>query len=308
MDGLVLKSTGSWYTVLTGEGKRYDCRIRGSFRLKDIKTTNPVAVGDRVTIELEDEHTAVIAKVEDRQNYIIRKSTNLSKQTHIIAANIDQAFLVATLVLPRTSTGFIDRFLVTAEAYSIPANIIFNKADLYDEELNEYLEELTAVYELSGYKCYSVSAFNPADIQTLREVMKDKVNLLSGHSGVGKSTLINEIEPNLHLKTGILSKTHSKGMHTTTFAEMFELSSGGFIIDTPGIKEFGLVDIEKQELGHYFPEIRERMNQCQFNNCLHVNEPKCAVRAAVDEGLIAESRYVNYINMLNSEEMGGEFD
>lgn len=290
--------------MLTEANEKLECRIRGNFRLKGIKSTNPVAVGDRVAIEKEQgKETAVITEVEERKNYIIRKSTNLSKQTHIIAANIDQAFLVATLVLPRTSTGFIDRFLVTAEAYGIPANIIFNKIDLYDEEINDYLEELTAIYELSGYKCYAMSAFNEGDIQTLRELMKDKTNLIAGHSGVGKSTLINAIEPNLHLKTGDISKRHSKGVHTTTFAEMFELSNGGFIIDTPGIKEFGLVDIKREELGHYFPEFRERMHECQFNNCLHVNEPKCAVRAALEEGLIAESRYQNYLNMLNSEEM-----
>jgi ribosome biogenesis GTPase / thiamine phosphate phosphatase len=306
MKGVVLKSTGSWYTVVTGERRRYECRIRGSFRLKGIKSTNPVAVGDHVTIEPEGADNAVITGVDERKNYIIRKSTNLSKQTHIIAANIDQAFLVATLVMPRTSTGFIDRFLVTAEAYCIPANIIFNKADLYDDELNDYLDDLVATYELSGYKCYVVSAFNESDVQTLRELMKDKVNLVAGHSGVGKSTLINAIEPNLHLKVGNISEVHSKGKHTTTFAEMFELSNGGFIIDTPGIKEFGLVDIDKQELGHYFPEIREKMSECQFNNCLHMNEPKCAVRAAVEEGLIAESRYENYIKMLNSEEMDVE--
>lgn len=306
MKGVVIKSTGSWYTVLGEDHQRYESRIRGHFRLKGIKSTNPVAVGDHVTIEPEGTGNAVIVDLNERKNYIIRKSTNLSKQTHIIATNIDQAFLVATLVLPRTSTGFIDRFLVTAEAYGIPANIIFNKADLYDEELNDYLEDLVAIYELAGYKCYVISAFNEGDIQTLREVMTDKVNLISGHSGVGKSTLINAIEPNLKLKVGEISEVHSKGKHTTTFAEMFELSNGGFIIDTPGIKEFGLVNIEKHELGHYFPEIRERMHDCQFNNCLHVNEPKCAVRAAVEEGLIAESRYENYLKMLNSEEMDVE--
>lgn len=307
MKGIVIKSTGSWYSVLTDDHKRYDCRIRGSFRLKGIKNTNPVAVGDRVNIEIEGDETGVITEVEDRKNYIIRKSTNLSKQTHIIAANIDQAFLVATLVLPRTSTGFIDRFLVTAEAYGIPASIIFNKADLYSEDHIEYLDELTAIYGLSGYKCYTASSFNEEDINKLRGLMHGKVNLIAGHSGVGKSTLINAIEPDLKLKTGGLSKSHSKGMHTTTFAEMFDLSGGGFIIDTPGIKEFGLVDMEKEELGHYFPEIRERMQNCQFNNCLHVNEPKCAVRTALEEGLIAESRYINYVNMLNSEEMEDEF-
>lgn len=301
------KSTGSWYAVITEDRRIYECRIRGNFRLKGIKSTNPVAVGDRVSFEIEPgKETAVITEVEERKNYIIRKSTNLSKQTHIIAANIDQAFLVATLVLPRTSTGFIDRFLVTAEAYHIPVNIVFNKVDLYDDETKEYLEELIAIYELSGYKCYAVSALDASDVQTLRELMRDKTNLVSGHSGVGKSTLINAIEPNLELKVGELSGAHSKGKHTTTFAEMFPLSSGGFIIDTPGIKEFGLVDMAKEELGHYFPEIRERMGECQFSNCLHVNEPKCAVRNAVEEGLIAESRYMNYLNMLNSEEMDVE--
>ena len=306
MKGVVLKSTGSWYIVLTDDHKRFECRIRGSFRVKGIKSTNPVAVGDRVTVEPEGPENGMITGIDERKNYIIRKATNLSRQTHIIAANIDHAFLVATLVMPRTSTGFIDRFLVTAEAYCIPASIIFNKADLYNDELKDYLEELTAIYGLSGYPCHSVSAFDKSDVQKLRDLMKDKVSLVAGHSGVGKSTLINAIEPNLDLKVGEISETHSKGKHTTTFAEMFELSQGGFIIDTPGIKEFGLVDIEKQELGHYFPEIRERLPECQFNNCLHVNEPKCAVRAAVEEGLIAESRYENYIKLLNSEEMDEE--
>lgn len=306
MKGVVIKSTGSWYTVLAEDRNRYECRIRGSFRLKGIKSTNPVAVGDNVTIEAEGTDSAVITGVDERKNYIIRKATNLSKQTHIIATNIDQAFLVATLVSPRTSTGFIDRFLVTAEAYGIPASIIFNKADLYDDDMNDYLEDLNAIYGVSGYKCYIVSAFKEEDVQTLRTLMKDKVNLVAGHSGVGKSTLINAIEPGLNLKVGTISDAHSKGKHTTTFAEMFDLSNGGFIIDTPGIKELGLVDMDKQELGHYFPEIRERLNGCQFNNCIHMNEPKCAIRAAVEEGLIAESRYENYIKMMNSEEMDAE--
>ncbi|MFL5751986.1 MAG: ribosome small subunit-dependent GTPase A [Bacteroidia bacterium] len=302
MRGLVTKSTGSWYTVRDDKGRYHECRIAGKIRLDDRKTTNPVVVGDVVDFTM-DEESAVINKIEERRNYIIRKSINLSKQTQIIAANIDQAFLIATLVLPRTSTGFIDRFLVTAEAYEIPVTLVFNKSDLLDEELTNVQEELMNVYRNLGYRCLSVSAMREEDMQQLKELMKNKTNLVSGHSGVGKSTLINAIQPGLKLKTGEISEAHSKGKHTTTFSELFELELGGYIIDTPGIKELGLVEMKKEEVGHYFPEIRARMNECRFNNCLHVNEPKCAVREAVEKGEIDAERYHNYLSILNGEEM-----
>jgi ribosome biogenesis GTPase len=250
-----------------------------------------------------DTESAVINKIEDRRNYIIRKSINLSKQTQIIAANIDQAFLIATLVMPRTSTGFIDRFLVTAEAYQIPVTLVFNKKDLLEGELLALQEELMGVYKNIGYNCMLVSSTDITDIEKLRLLMKDKTNLVSGHSGVGKSTLINAMQPGLKLKTGEISDAHSKGKHTTTFSELFEFDFGGYIIDTPGIKELGLVEMKKEEVGHYFPEIRDRMGECRFNNCLHVNEPKCAVREAVEKGEIDEERYHNYLSILNGEEM-----
>ncbi|MDQ3190384.1 MAG: ribosome small subunit-dependent GTPase A [Bacteroidota bacterium] len=303
MKGIVIKSTGSWYTVMGEDGKTYNCRIKGKFRLKDIKSTNPVAVGDKVEFSPEDHETGVISEIEKRKNYIIRKSINLSKQSHIIAANIDQAFLVATLVFPRTSTGFIDRFLVTAEAYNIPTIILFNKTDLMDEGLLVLQREMKAIYEKVGYTCYEISALNKADLEFIKVLMKDKTNLFSGHSGVGKSTLINSLEPGLNLKTGIISQTHSKGMHTTTFAEMHPLSFGGFIIDTPGIKELGLIHIQKEELSHFFPEMRDRMHLCHFKNCRHVSEPKCAIKEAVENGEIPESRYYSYLSIFNSEEL-----
>ncbi len=303
MKGIVTKSTGSWYTVRDENGKRHDCRIAGKIRLDGRKTTNPVVVGDVVDFDM-DEESAVINKIEERRNYIIRKSINLSKQTQIIAANIDQAFLIATLVLPRTSTGFIDRFLVTAEAYSIPVTLIFNKRDLLDEELLAHQEEIMNVYRNIGYTCLSVSAMEKESIEQLKSLMKGATSLVSGHSGVGKSTLINAIQAGLKLKTGEISGVHLKGKHTTTFSELFELDFGGFIIDTPGIKELGLVEMKKEEVGHYFPEIRALMNECKFNNCLHVNEPKCAVLEAVENGAIDPVRYHNYLSILNGEEMG----
>jgi ribosome biogenesis GTPase / thiamine phosphate phosphatase len=305
MKGVVMKSTGSWYHVLAENGETVDCRIKGKFRIQGIKTTNPIAVGDRVELEYEDDGRGVIHKIEERKNYIIRKSINLSRQSHIIAANIDQAFLIVTLALPRTSAGFIDRFLLTAEAYHIPASIIFNKVDLFenDQELMKELNDFISIYEKIGYKCYKVSATEKKEIEKLKEITKDKITLVSGHSGVGKSTLVNAMDSGLDLKTAEISDAHFKGKHTTTFAEMHPLNYGGYIIDTPGIKELGLVDMEKEEIGDYFPEMRALKSQCKFNNCLHLNEPKCAVIQAVENGEIAASRYNSYLGIMNGEEL-----
>ncbi|HEY8927827.1 MAG TPA: ribosome small subunit-dependent GTPase A, partial [Mucilaginibacter sp.] len=263
MQGLITKSTGSWYQVQLPDGQRIDCRIKGKFRIRGIVTTNPVAVGDIVDIEMEpDQETGVIINLHPRKNYIIRKSINLSKQGQILAANLDQALLVVTLASPRTSLGFIDRFLVTAEAYDIPAALVYNKLDLFSDEGLEILADYQSIYENIGYPCYSVSALEGTNIGQVKALLKDKVTLISGHSGVGKSSLINALLPDLDLRTHQISDWSDKGMHTTTFAEMFELPEGGFIIDTPGIRELGVIDIEKQELGHFFPEMRERMNEC----------------------------------------------
>lgn len=304
MQGVVIKSTGSWYTVLSESGT-IDCRIKGVFRIKDIKTTNPIAVGDNVDFEMEADGRGVIHSIADRKNYIIRKSINLSKQSHILAANVDQALLVVTLAFPRTSAGFIDRFLLTAEAYHIPTKIIFNKVDLFlkDEKAMKELDDFIAIYEKIGYKCFKVSATEKMDIDVMRNLTKGKTTLISGHSGVGKSTLVNTMDAGLDLKVGEISDAHNKGKHTTTFAEMHPLSYGGFIIDTPGIKELGLVDMEKEEIGDYFPEMHSIKNQCKFNNCVHVNEPKCAVIAAVEKGEIALSRYTSYLGIMNGEEL-----
>lgn len=304
MQGVVIKSTGSWYTVLS-EGKIIECRIKGVFRIKDIKTTNPIAVGDNVDFEMEADGRGVIHAIGDRKNYIIRKSINLSKQSHILAANVDQAMLVVTLAFPRTSAGFIDRFLLTAEAYQIPTKIIFNKVDLFesDENLMKELNNFIAVYEKIGYACYKVSATEKIDIETLINLTKGKTTLIAGHSGVGKSTLVNAMDSNLDLKVGEISDAHNKGKHTTTFAEMHALAYGGFIIDTPGIKELGLVDMEKEEIGNYFVEMQAMKNECKFNNCIHLNEPKCAVIAAVEKGEIAISRYTSYVGIINGEEL-----
>jgi ribosome biogenesis GTPase len=285
------------------DGEVLDCVLKGKLRLEGRRTTNPVAVGDKVDTESDENGNPVISKIHPRKNYIIRKSINLSKQAHILASNIDQAFLVATLVAPRTSLGFIDRFLVTAEAYSIPAKLIFNKSDILDEQLLGLQEEIITIYRNIGYECFVVSSYNKKDIEGLKQLFKDKTTLIAGHSGVGKSTLINAIEPSLELKTGEISAAHLKGTHTTTFAELHRLSFGGFVIDTPGIKELGLVEMKKEEVGHYFPEIRKYMNDCKFNNCLHVNEPKCAVKEAVERGDISEERYNSYLGILNGEEM-----
>lgn len=304
MKGVVTKSTGSWYCVRLENGEHIDARLAGKIRLEGRKSTNPVVVGDVVELEMEpNEDKGVIQKIEQRKNYIIRRSLNLSKQTHILAANIDQAVLVATLVFPRTSTGFIDRFLVTCEAYSIPVMIIFNKKDLMNEALLEVQQELMQMYENIGYSTLLVSAHDEKDIASIRKLLHNKTTLVAGHSGVGKSTLINSIEPGLELKTGVISDVHAKGKHTTTFTELFELGDGGFVIDSPGIKELGLVEMKKEEVGHYFPEIRERMNECRFNNCTHENEPACAVKLAVENGEIDAERYHNYLKMLHSDEM-----
>ena len=305
MKGVVIKSTGSWYTVLNESGSTVECGIKGKFRIKNIKTTNPIAVGDKVAFEIENDGRGVIHAIENRKNYIIRKSINLSKQSHIIAANMDQAFLIVTLAFPRTSAGFIDRFLLTAEAYQIPTKIIFNKIDLFENDLklmNE-LDEFISIYQNIGYQCYKVSATEKTDVDLLKELTKNKITLVSGHSGVGKSTLVNAMDFNLDLKVGEISDAHFKGKHTTTFAEMHPLVYGGFIIDTPGIKELGLVNMEKEEISNYFPEMRALKSQCKFNNCLHLNEPKCAVIEAVEQGKITPSRYNNYIGIMNGEEL-----
>ncbi len=304
MRGIVVKSTGSWYTVRDENGVRHQCKLAGKIRLDKRRTTNPVSVGDRVLIHFnEGDETAVIDEIEPRKNYIIRRSVNLSKQAHILASNIDQAVLVATLILPRTSTGFIDRFLVTAEAYRIPAVIIFNKKDLLDEQLEPLQNELVHLYMKIGYQVLETSAFDPNDVQKVKDLLKDKTSLIAGHSGVGKSSLINAIQPGLKLKVGDISHVHFKGKHTTTFAELFDLDFGGYIIDTPGIKELGVLEMKREEVGHYFPEFRALMHACRFNNCTHTNEPGCAVRLALEEGLIDPGRYHNYIGILSGEEM-----
>lgn len=306
MTGTVYKSTGSWYQVKSDEGRFYQCRIKGKFRIKGIKSTNPVAVGDRVEFKMENtsegDENGVITGIKDRENYIIRKSVNLSKQTHIIASNIDQAFLLITLNNPPTFTTFIDRFLVTAEAYRIKAVLLFNKVDTYgDDELTE-VKYLAAIYREIGYECIGISAKNGKNVEQVQELMKGKTSMISGHSGTGKSTLINAIEPSLGLKTTEISEQHRQGQHTTTFAEMFDLSLGAQIIDTPGIKGFGVVDIEKEELGDYFPEFFARKHECKFHNCLHLEEPKCAVKDALEAGEIPWSRYKSYLQILKGEE------
>lgn len=305
MTGTVYKSTGSWYQVKSDEGKFYNCRIKGKFRIKGIKSTNPVAVGDRVEFEVEskgEEEVGVINKIAERENYIIRKSVNLSKQTHIIASNIDIVFLLITLNNPPTFTTFIDRFLVTAEAYGIKAVLLFNKIDTYNEEELAEIKYLASLYREIGYQCIGISAKTGKNVDKVKELMTGKTSMISGHSGTGKSTLINAIEPTLNLKTSKISQQHKQGQHTTTFAEMFDLGFDARIIDTPGIKGFGVVDIEKEELGNYFPEFFERKQFCKFHNCLHVDEPKCAVKEALEEEEIAWSRYKSYLQIMKGEE------
>ena len=285
------------------DNRKVDCKIKGQFKIHGKKSTNPVAVGDHVEVlETPGQEAGLINKIMERHNYIIRKSKKLSKIYHVIAANIDQAFLIVTAAFPRTHAGFMDRFLTTAEAYHIPATIIFNKTDLYDEAMQERHNELETIYTGAGYPVLSVSAFTGFQIEILRCMMAGKITLLSGHSGVGKSALINALQPDLNARTGIISDYHNKGKHTTTFAEMFELNSGGFIIDTPGIREFGLTDFRKEEVAERFPEFRAIMHQCQFSNCTHTHEPGCAVKAAFEEGKIHPSRYRNYISIFNDEE------
>ncbi|MGY5846559.1 ribosome small subunit-dependent GTPase A [Salegentibacter sp. HM20] len=305
MKGTVYKSTGSWYLVKTPEGESYDCRIKGKFRIQGIKSTNPVAVGDRVEFDIDekaDEVTGVIKKIEERSNYIIRRSVNLSKQTHIIASNIDQVFLLVTLNNPPTFTTFIDRFLVTAEAYGIKAVLLFNKIDTYNEDELVEIKYLAALYRAVGYECLGISAKTGKNVDKVKEMMLGKTSMFSGHSGTGKSTLINAIEPSLNLKTSEISDQHKQGQHTTTFAEMFDLSFDARIIDTPGIKGFGVVDIEREELGDFFPEFFKLKQDCKFHNCMHLEEPKCAVKEALEEGEIAWSRYKSYLQILEGEE------
>lgn len=298
MKGRVIKSTGSWYLLRNEEGEIFKARIRGKFRLDNIQHTNPVAVGDFVDFEVDKDGLAVIQKIHERKNYIIRRSVNLSKKSHIIASNIDKAFLVVTLDNPKTSFGFIDRFLVTAEAYHIPVMLVFNKMDTYDEEMLEEVKYYKFIYENIGYETIEVSALTGFNIDQLKSELKGITSLIAGHSGVGKSTLMNVLHPNLDLKTSVVSDFNQKGQHTTTFAEMYEWPFGGFSIDTPGIKEFGLVEMEKEEIQHYFPEIFELKSECKFDNCLHLNEPKCAVIQAVENAEIAPSRYENYLGFM----------
>lgn len=302
--GLVMRSTGSWYEVRAEDGSVLQCRLKGKFKIKDLKVTNPIAVGDKVAydIENETENTGIIYEIFPRENYIIRQSVHKAAHGHLLASNLDQAVLIATLTFPRTSLGFIDRFLVTAEAFRIPTVLVFNKLDILDNEMIAYQEELADLYESMGYKCLFTSAINNIGVDAFSELLKGKVSLLSGHSGVGKSTLVNAIAPDLDLRTSEISTFANKGVHTTTFAEMFEIDSDTFIIDSPGIKELGLANMEKEEISHYFPEMRELLGECRFHNCLHIDEPKCAVKDGVVEGTIAESRYRSYLSMVMGED------
>lgn len=303
-EALVIRSTGSWYDIRNEDGHIYKARLKGKFKIMGLKVTNPIAVGDRVQFEVEDviENTAVILDIAPRENYIIRQSVHKTAHGHILAANIDQAVLLATLAMPRTSLGFIDRFLVTAESFRIPTTIVFNKTDILSDEGLDYQQEIIEMYETIGYSCLVTSATEGVGVDAFRQLLDHKITLLSGHSGVGKSSLVNAVAPDLNLRTNEVSTFANKGVHTTTFAEMFELAPETFIIDTPGIKELGLIEMDKSEISHYFPEMRERLNQCRFNNCLHLNEPGCSVKDAVGEGTIAETRYMSYLSMLEGDD------
>lgn len=303
MRGLVIKNTGSWYTVLTDDGQLFDCKIKGNFRLKGIRSTNPVAVGDRVVIVPNQEGTAFITEIEDRRNYIIRKSINLSKQSHIIAANVDQALLVVTVAQPQTSTTFIDRFLASAEAYRVPVVLVFNKTDLLDADLLRYQEAMVRLYETIGYECRQISAGTGDGVDALQPLLQGRITLLSGNSGVGKSTLINRLVPGASLRTAEISDAHNTGQHTTTFSEMIRLEHG-WLIDTPGIKGFGTFDMEPEELTSYFKEIFHFSHDCRFSNCTHTHEPGCAVLKALEDHYIAESRYQSYLSMLQDKDEG----
>ncbi len=302
--GLVIRNTGSWYVVKTDSGLSVECKIKGNFRLKGIRSTNPVAVGDRVQISGTESGNSFITEIEDRKNYIIRRASNLSKQSHIIAANLDLCLLVVTVNYPETSTTFIDRFLASAEAYRVPVSIVFNKVDRYTEDELRYLEGLINLYDTIGYTCYKVSALTGEGIDEIRNLLKDRITLFSGHSGVGKSTLINAILPEQHQKTSEISAAHNKGMHTTTFSEMFSVEGNGYIIDTPGIKGFGTFDMKDEEVGHYFKEIFKFSAECKYGDCTHRHEPGCAVRQAVADHYISESRYASYLNILEDKEEG----
>jgi ribosome biogenesis GTPase len=304
LEGLVIKSTGSWYYVKDSKGNIWSCKIKGTFRIKGIKTTNPVAVGDKVKFEPVQEggREALITQLHERENYIIRKATKLSRESHIIASNIDQAIVMATLAYPETYTLFIDRFLVTAEAYRIPAKIIFNKIDLYNGELQNRLDKLVDIYTKVGYECFRMSVYTEENLDEVKNLLKDKYSVIAGNSGVGKSTLINKINPDAGLKTASISNYHKAGKHCTTFAEMIDLPFGGHIIDTPGIRGFGLVDMDKEEIYHYFPEIFDASFDCKFHNCTHTHEPGCYVKQLVKEGEISEMRYNNYLRIVQDNE------
>lgn len=302
MHGLIIKNTGSWYTVKTDDGRIVECKVKGNFRLKGIRSTSPVAVGDYVDIIMNAEGTALISAIDDRKNYIIRKASNLSKQSQIIAANLDQALLIITIKQPETSTTFIDRFLAGAEAYRVPVVLVFNKTDLLNDDERHYQQQMVELYETIGYPCIEISAETGMGIDQLQTLLKQKVTLVSGNSGVGKSTLINAIIPHADQRTAEISNAHGTGMHTTTFSEMIELAEGGYLIDTPGIKGFGTFDIEREELTSYFKEIFEFSKDCKFNNCTHTHEPGCAVLQAVENHYISVSRYQSYLNMLEDKD------